>query len=659
MIFKSIRISKFRQFKDETTVTFSTDKEKNVTIILGDNTFGKTTLLQAFNWCLYGEADFDNNPKFLLNLDYSSEMEDCSETEVEVEIHLFHNNYEYTILRTQKYKKISAQTSFQPPQLSVSYKDGDGKTNLINDYSKQEVINSILPKDLSTYFFFDTERVRNISERKDIAKSVKDILGLSIIDNAINHLGTEGNKKSVIGEFYNLIDTDGNEIAEKERRKMEHYTTENINLKVELTKTKTEIQEYEIKKEKIENILRANKNTSEIQNKIDELRDSITIQKLELNKMKKSFIKKFSSELATNYMSYNLLTNAFLILSSSNAAEKGIRDLNANVINALLKQKKCLCGCELHEGGQAYEMVKDHLKYIPPESIGTKINVYKTEVKGKNSNRDDFFIALVENYKSIVKINNQISILEDELTSSEKELSGKEDMKTYEEELSTCKERLEELNKKKDEILLKQGEATTNYKKAKENFDSQQSNSDKNKELSIYLEYASIIKEWLDKTYKEKEILVREALEEKVNIIFNKMYHGKRRVLIDDKYRVSLLSTIGDEEIDTGESEGSNRVKSFAFISGIVSLAREKIVSTSEIDISTEPYPLVMDAPFSNADEKHTKNISKILPEIAEQVIMFVMEKDWKYASEVIDNKVGMRYLLDKKSEIHTVIKEI
>ena len=31
-----------------------------------------------------------------------------------------------------------------------------------------------------------------------------------------------------------------------------------------------------------------------------------------------------------------------------------------------------------------------------------------------------------------------------------------------------------------------------------------------------------------------------------------------------------------------------------------------------------------MDAPFSNADETHTANISKVLPEIAEQVIMFV-----------------------------------
>ena len=61
-----------------------------------------------------------------------------------------------------------------------------------------------------------------------------------------------------------------------------------------------------------------------------------------------------------------------------------------------------------------------------------------------------------------------------------------------------------------------------------------------------------------------------------------------------------------------------------------------------------------MDAPFSNADETHTANISKVLPEIAEQVIMFVMQKDWNYAEPVMNEKVGQRYHLNKISETLT-----
>ena len=43
---------------------------------------------------------------------------------------------------------------------------------------------------------------------------------------------------------------------------------------------------------------------------------------------------------------------------------------------------------------------------------------------------------------------------------------------------------------------------------------------------------------------------------------------------------------------------------------------------------------MILDAPFSNADEIHIKNIARELPGVAEQVIMFVMEKDWRYAKE-------------------------
>lgn len=172
--------------------------------------------------------------------------------------------------------------------------------------------------------------------------------------------------------------------------------------------------------------------------------------------------------------------------------------------------------------------------------------------------------------------------------------------------------------------------------------------------------YAETIKEWLEETYKAKELTIREDLEAKVNEIFERMYHGHRRVAIDAKYHVELLTTVSDREIAAGESEGSNRVKNFAFIAGLVSLAKKKIISDgkeSDFDLSSEPYPLVMDAPFSNADETHTANISKVLPETAEQVIMFVMQKDWNYAEPVMSGRVGMRYRLDKVSETYTRLK--
>ena len=47
MLIKSLKMENFRQFKGTTAVTFSCDPDKNVTIILGDNTFGKIDRIQA------------------------------------------------------------------------------------------------------------------------------------------------------------------------------------------------------------------------------------------------------------------------------------------------------------------------------------------------------------------------------------------------------------------------------------------------------------------------------------------------------------------------------------------------------------------------------------------------------------------------------------
>ena len=115
------------------------------------------------------------------------------------------------------------------------------------------------------------------------------------------------------------------------------------------------------------------------------------------------------------------------------------------------------------------------------------------------------------------------------------------------------------------------------------------------------------------------------------------------------------------DEMVTDESRGLETVKNFAFIAGLVDLAREKIKERTgglEMALSSEPYPLVMDAPFSNADEKHVSNISRVLPDIAEQVIMVVMAKDWGFAEPVMGYRVGKKYYLDKRSETLTYIRE-
>ena len=216
MLIKCITLHNFRQFKGKQKLVFSNDPKKNVTVLLGDNTFGKTTILQAFNWCLYGIADFpkDSNPDFLLNLEVSNELAGVQQkSEVYVEVILEHKGMEYIILRKQPYvdRGYGNWTALQY-QLTVSYKE-NGITKQVREGEEQRIINSILPQSLSGYFFFDTERVSDISSRKDLSDAVRGLLGLAAVGNARKHLGSRTLKATAIGQWNASLDSSGDERA--------------------------------------------------------------------------------------------------------------------------------------------------------------------------------------------------------------------------------------------------------------------------------------------------------------------------------------------------------------------------------------------------------------------------------------------------------------
>lgn len=50
----------------------------------------------------------------------------------------------------------------------------------------------------------------------------------------------------------------------------------------------------------------------------------------------------------------------------------------------------------------------------------------------------------------------------------------------------------------------------------------------------------------------------------------------------------------------------------------------------NETSTGTLRLPLVLDAPFSNLSNANTGLVASRLPESAEQVIIFMLDKDWK-----------------------------
>ncbi len=212
MLLKKLKIKNFRQFRNE-EVKFSIDPVRNVTIIMGENGSGKTTLAQAFTWCLYGETDFDD--KSMLCKISAQEMAPNTEENVKVELDLIHNGIDYTIIREQRYKKDNNGNLKRPTNtnLKISYKNSDGQRDFVKELETDLIIKEILPKELSKYFFFDGERIGNMSKElrkgrsQEFAQAVRGLLGLSAFNAALNHLKSRNSKASVIRSYDESYDS--------------------------------------------------------------------------------------------------------------------------------------------------------------------------------------------------------------------------------------------------------------------------------------------------------------------------------------------------------------------------------------------------------------------------------------------------------------------
>lgn len=664
MLLKSLVLKNFRQYKGRQTVAFSCDPEKNVTVILGDNTYGKTTLLQAFNWCMYGKVLLDN-PHDLLNYDVAAALPNGSSEEVLVEIELVHNGVNYTITTTQVFSKTGGVITGAKPVRKVCYLQPDGQTDNVKEGKVDTVISSILPEDLSSYFFFDTERVASVSLRKDLADSVKGLLGLSVLENALKHLGEKGKKRSVLGKLYSGLDEDGDSQASQALAKIQDLQDEKTTVKESLEQCQNEILQLSAQKETLDKDLEK-RGSQEIKHKSAEkrrLEAEVAKDEKAVEDGNKLILDEFGRESLSFFMA-PLLGQALGVLEEAELDDKGIKDLGRPTLEDIIARGTCICGCDLAEHPEAVEHIKYEMRFCPPESIGNAVRHYKERLNSLRPDHDSVLFSMDNRRTSVFQAKERILLNNDEIDDISELIasSGVEEIAKMEEKRNLIKKQLSKLNERQIALHRQDGTLDGEIARLQKIYDKLGFVSEKNRKAYRYILYAEAIRDWLDSTYSKKESEVRDALEERVNEMFSLMYHGTRRVVLTPKYEVKLLTSVAEKEMETGESEGLNRVKNFAFIAGLVSLAKDKIISETgdkAFNLSSEPYPLVMDAPFSNADEQHIQNISRVLPEASEQIVMFVMNKDWQYAKKELDQRVGSRYELEKMSEQHSVLKEL
>lgn len=629
MLLESIKLENFRQFRNESIDFAQGQNGKNVTIIIGENGTGKTTFAQAFFWCMYGETEFSD--KNMLNKIVASNLNPSQKAIVRVELRLKHGNVSYTLIREQTYKKdYSGKVKGDNTVFNIAIKSADGNTSYVPKSRCESEVKNILPKELSRYFFFDGERIEKMSKdistgkkATDFAEAVKGLLGLNAMYSAIKHFNPRI-RNTVINSYESSYDSHSNAKIQEYTMIIDECNAKIAEIDARLEELETQIETAQARKIERTEELKQYAEGEELQHQKDRLLKKIARTKDTRSSVVKAICKDFNSGMSS-FFSNTLVKQALELLAEKDFVGKDIPYMHTKTIEYLLRQKVCICGTHLDEGSVPYTKVKELIEYLPPQSISTTIGDFKKEAKRRANMSNNLYMLVRDNTAVISQQDDDITDLNDELHDIEGKLAGgdvRERVRAISSEIRICDDTIRRSSDERDRKNRERG----GYEQKATRADSERRNltllDDKNKKIEIYKAYAERIYAELQAVYSQSEADIRSRLESTINEIFKQIYEGGLSLTIDDKYRISVYVNDYEGDVETSTAQSISVI--FAFITGIIKMARENRNATNENAklLSSEPYPLVMDAPLSSFDKRRIKTVCEALPNTAEQVII-------------------------------------
>lgn len=688
MKFKCIKLQDFMRYKGKVKIDFSTDPVNNATVILGDNTGGKTTLAQAFRWCLYEDViNTKHNKKkdvVLLNNEVVSSMTVNSPAKpVIVEITIEDGKREYVFNRKAEFRRKSGgPNDYSVSQLGESQftlqirEDGEMQDRIFNDIEKgnpvSTVVNSILPKSLSNYLFFDGERWNDEKNKsQDIQKSIETILGLSGVQAMIRHLKTDRfNVISVLKSHIKNNSEEMNRLTELVNKANREGQASND----EMIKLQEQISELEPIVNHLKEQLESNRSAEEDQNRLRRCKAERTRLEENQDRYYAEFVKFFST--SARFFASGLLPEITEAIQSIDLEGKDIPGVTIDTVDYLIEHGECLCGAKAVPGSATLATLEKLKKLIPPETIGGVAGQLQEKIADwKNQS-----LTFVEDAESKAVIYRDGRDALDEKEDEEARLENRIDRKLN---LADVRKRYNELEQKIRNLHSQYSRAEgarnasfTSRDGYQARIDELAKASDNNKEVLRAVAYAEAVYEKAANVIKEKEQYVFQDLNILIRDNFEKMFNGKEKYAkLEKDYRVHVYyHQLGQSRNyeETTLSNGEMIAINYVFIVSVLQLAKryadeenaeEQEHKTDSIGVllntvkdslqntdatGTLRLPLVLDAPFSNLSNANTGLVASRLPEFAEQVIIFMLDKDWKASALSKYTKLEYCYRIKK-----------
>lgn len=644
-------LENFRQFKDD-TVEFAQGSEKGVTVVHGSNGSGKTTLLNAFTWLFYEEVDFDTRPDRLVNEGEIAGSSVGDQLTVSVRLKFEHESTEYIAQRRAVYEKRSA-TDFDGElidmDLSVKFRDGGSWSERGNPGN---TLDQIIPERLSSLFFFDGEDIEElagIDNQGRIQESIQNIMGLTILERATRH------SNSVAGRFEDEVE--------------EHASEELANLIEEKRNVESEVEDLERKHQDTERARdRLAQEIRDIEQKMERLDESAALQerRTEYRDDRKEIeaqVERLNENIRDEIQEKGFVPLGMPLIQETaqnldEMREDGVipSELNDSYIDSLLETERCICGRSLEPGTEHYHQIQalkgDSVAEGVEQSalrIISHLNQFSEMQSSFFENIDEIIEERKELHDEIDGLNEMIDEVSSELQGMDQTTESGESIKDLEAKRETKEEEKEELNVKIGQIEQQIADKENEVGELEDEIDDQRDEREEALLAKRRQRAAELVEKELNQAFEDLKDKVRKLSNKKIRETFGSIASKDLTAEITEDFELKIWQRIGGERIEVDKSTGERQIASLAFIGSLVAIARQRYEADSDSDYFTGGiYPLVMDSPFGALDMEHRREVSRVIPELANQVVVFATDSQWNGpVEEEMSPRVGRQYWLD------------
>lgn len=641
MIIDELRMENFRQYYGQNKLAFAKDPEKNFTIIQGTNGAGKTTILNAITWCLYGVELHNVTDDPIYNEVVENETQSDGKFRVKVEIDMLNQDNELTTYKREKqfYKNNKGKI------LSPIFEDDE--FSIIDEKSKDNkpvefpalYVDTNMPEDIEEYFFFDGEKLEDYFREntgKVIKKSVFKITQLKLLERLIDHLNER--RRHYAKKVKEISPNTG--AIEQEIIDKEDSLNENTSLLEKAIKQR-KIAEKKIRKYEHELRRSGSSDIQSLQMEREELEKEISDDDHQIDSVKKDKAD-FILEMAPIILAYPALEKT--MNEASKLKEKGFIPVKykKKFLKDLLDEGVCICGTTITEN----EECKKHLEELW-ERTSTLTDI-SDEIGREHASIEEVLTKLDNFRDTQTKLGKEIRRLEKARKKKSqrlKEISLKvkdseiEKIRDFEELLEENK--LIQIAKIREETGLESQIKSTKstLEKLKKQRDAEMQ---KNVELENLKDVVLFCETSLTESKKLKKELIediRARIEETTKEQFLKLNWKESfvDVLIDDDYDVTVVRKSGRISDANGLSAGEKLVLALSFMAALN-------------QISGFDLPIIIDTPMGRLDKEIKLNIAQVLPNYLKDKQITLLVTGEEYSSEFRDklnDRVSKEYAIN------------